>query len=125
MELLKQKGMNDVTVLLGGTIPEADIPPSRRRALRKYFFPARPRRISSILCGKLSLKKPRASLLNNFPVRVANLDRSQIEFRQFRLDLGAIANANQNHLVGMQIFFGDCFGIFGRDRGKPSGNFSK
>ena len=39
MELLKQKGMNDVTVLLGGTIPEADIPALKKAGIAEIFLP--------------------------------------------------------------------------------------
>src|SRR5579864_3622417 len=37
--LLKQKGMNDVAVLLGGTIPEADIPALKRAGIAEIFLP--------------------------------------------------------------------------------------
>ena len=39
MELLKQKGMGDVTVLLGGTIPEADIPALKKAGIAEIFLP--------------------------------------------------------------------------------------
>ena len=39
MELLKQKDMSDVTVLLGGTIPEADIPTLKRAGIAEIFLP--------------------------------------------------------------------------------------
>ena len=39
MELLKQKGMSDVTVLLGGTIPEADIPTLKKAGIAEIFLP--------------------------------------------------------------------------------------
>jgi methylmalonyl-CoA mutase C-terminal domain/subunit len=39
MELLKQKGMSDVTVLLGGTIPEADIPALKSAGVAAIFLP--------------------------------------------------------------------------------------
>jgi methylmalonyl-CoA mutase C-terminal domain/subunit len=39
MELLKQKGMIDVTVLLGGTIPEADIPTLKKAGIAEIFLP--------------------------------------------------------------------------------------
>jgi methylmalonyl-CoA mutase, C-terminal domain len=39
MELLKQKGMDDVTVLLGGTIPEADIPALKEAGIAGIFLP--------------------------------------------------------------------------------------
>ena len=51
LDLLKQKGMDDVTVLLGGTIPEADIPALKRRAWRRFFFPERPRKTLWISFG--------------------------------------------------------------------------
>jgi methylmalonyl-CoA mutase C-terminal domain/subunit len=39
MGLLKQKGMEDVTVLLGGTIPERDIPGLKLAGIAEVFFP--------------------------------------------------------------------------------------
>ena len=44
MDLLRAKGMNDVTVLIGGIIPEADIPGSARRPASPRFFCRAPRR---------------------------------------------------------------------------------
>jgi methylmalonyl-CoA mutase C-terminal domain/subunit len=37
--LLKQKGMTDVTVLLGGTIPEADISALKTAGVAAIFLP--------------------------------------------------------------------------------------
>jgi len=39
LDLLKQKGMSDVTVLLGGTIPEADIPALKQAGVAEIFLP--------------------------------------------------------------------------------------
>jgi methylmalonyl-CoA mutase C-terminal domain/subunit len=39
LELLKQKGMSDVTVLLGGTIPEADIAGLKKAGVAEIFLP--------------------------------------------------------------------------------------
>jgi methylmalonyl-CoA mutase, C-terminal domain len=39
MALLKQKGMSGVTVLLGGTIPEADIPGLKQAGIAEIFLP--------------------------------------------------------------------------------------
>jgi len=39
MDLLKQKGMSDVTVLLGGTIPEADIAALKKAGVAEIFLP--------------------------------------------------------------------------------------
>jgi len=39
MDLLNQKGMSDVTVLLGGTIPEADIPGLKKAGIAEIFLP--------------------------------------------------------------------------------------
>src|ERR1035441_10087564 len=39
MNLLKQKGMTDVTVLLGGTIPVADIPSLKQAGIAEIFLP--------------------------------------------------------------------------------------
>ena len=47
MKLLHEKGMNDVTVLVGGIIPEADIPALKQAGIAEIFFPAPPRRTSS------------------------------------------------------------------------------
>jgi len=39
MKLLKEKGMTDVTVLLGGTIPDADIPALKQAGIAEIFLP--------------------------------------------------------------------------------------
>ena len=39
LELLKLKGMNDVTLLLGGTIPEADIAGLKKAGVAEIFLP--------------------------------------------------------------------------------------
>ena len=39
LDLLRQKGMNDVAVLLGGTIPEADIPGLKKAGVAEIFLP--------------------------------------------------------------------------------------
>jgi methylmalonyl-CoA mutase C-terminal domain/subunit len=39
MELLRVKGMNDVTVLIGGIIPDADIPALKRAGIAEVFLP--------------------------------------------------------------------------------------
>jgi methylmalonyl-CoA mutase C-terminal domain/subunit len=39
LSLLKQKGMDDVAVLLGGTIPEADIPGLKAAGVAGIFLP--------------------------------------------------------------------------------------
>ena len=39
MELLRAKGMNDVTVLIGGIIPDADIPALKRAGIAEVFLP--------------------------------------------------------------------------------------
>ncbi|MGH9684747.1 MAG: cobalamin B12-binding domain-containing protein [Candidatus Acidiferrales bacterium] len=39
MNLLHEKGMNDVTVLIGGIIPEADIPALRKAGIAEVFLP--------------------------------------------------------------------------------------
>src|SRR5260370_34734295 len=40
MKLLRDKGMNDVTVLVGGIIPEADIPALKQSGIASIFLPA-------------------------------------------------------------------------------------
>jgi len=39
LDLLKQKGMSDVTVLLGGTIPEGDIAGLKKAGVAEIFLP--------------------------------------------------------------------------------------
>src|SRR5499427_1717682 len=39
MELLRQNGMTDVTVLIGGIIPEADIPSLKQAGIAQIFLP--------------------------------------------------------------------------------------
>src|SRR6202047_927018 len=39
MELLREKGMTDVTVLIGGIIPEADIPALKKAGIAEIFLP--------------------------------------------------------------------------------------
>ena len=39
MELLRKKSMNDVTVLVGGIIPEADIPSLKKAGIAEVFLP--------------------------------------------------------------------------------------
>jgi methylmalonyl-CoA mutase, C-terminal domain len=39
MNLLREKGMTDVTVLLGGTIPMADIPGLKQAGIAEIFLP--------------------------------------------------------------------------------------
>ena len=39
MQLLKQKGMTDVTVLVGGTIPEADFEGLKKAGIAEIFLP--------------------------------------------------------------------------------------
>jgi methylmalonyl-CoA mutase, C-terminal domain len=39
MELLREKGMNDVTVVVGGIIPEADIPALKKVGIAEVFLP--------------------------------------------------------------------------------------
>ena len=39
MELLRQKGMNDVTVVVGGIIPDADIPGLKQAGIAEVFLP--------------------------------------------------------------------------------------
>ena len=39
MELLREKGMTDVTVLIGGIIPEADIPGLKKAGIAEIFLP--------------------------------------------------------------------------------------
>jgi methylmalonyl-CoA mutase C-terminal domain/subunit len=39
MALLREKGMNDVTVLVGGIIPEADIASLKQSGIAEIFLP--------------------------------------------------------------------------------------
>jgi len=42
MELLREKGMNDIAVLIGGIIPEADIPALKQVGIAEVFLPGTP-----------------------------------------------------------------------------------
>jgi methylmalonyl-CoA mutase C-terminal domain/subunit len=42
MKLLHDKGMDDVTVLVGGIIPEADIPALKQSGIAEIFLPGTP-----------------------------------------------------------------------------------
>lgn len=42
LELLRDKGMQDVTVLVGGIIPEADIPALKQAGIAAIFLPGTP-----------------------------------------------------------------------------------
>jgi methylmalonyl-CoA mutase C-terminal domain/subunit len=42
MELLRKKGMNDVTVVVGGIIPEQDIPGLKQAGIAAIFLPGTP-----------------------------------------------------------------------------------
>ena len=42
MQLLHEKGMRDVTVLIGGIIPEADIPALKQGGIAEVFLPGTP-----------------------------------------------------------------------------------
>src|SRR5208282_450521 len=42
MDLLREKGMTDVTVLIGGIIPEADIPALKKSGIAEVFLPGTP-----------------------------------------------------------------------------------
>ncbi len=42
MELLRAKNMNDVTVVIGGIIPEADIPSLKSGGIAEVFLPGTP-----------------------------------------------------------------------------------
>jgi methylmalonyl-CoA mutase C-terminal domain/subunit len=42
MDLLREKNMTDVTVLIGGIIPEADIPALKKSGIAEVFLPGTP-----------------------------------------------------------------------------------
>ena len=42
MELLREKGMHDVTVLIGGIIPDADVPALKQAGIAEVFLPGTP-----------------------------------------------------------------------------------
>jgi methylmalonyl-CoA mutase, C-terminal domain len=42
MQLLQEKGMRDVTVVIGGIIPEADIPALKQSGIAEVFLPGTP-----------------------------------------------------------------------------------
>ncbi len=54
MDLLRAKGMNDVTVLIGGIIPDADIPALKQAGIAEVFLPGLPRKPSSISSASAS-----------------------------------------------------------------------
>ena len=70
-----------------------------------------------------NLALPRQNLWNNLAVGVADLDGSKIELLEFRLDLGAVADADQNHLARVQILLGNCFRVSRGDGGEALGQF--
>jgi methylmalonyl-CoA mutase C-terminal domain/subunit len=42
MEILKDKGLNDILVVVGGIIPDADIPKMHAIGIRGVFLPGTP-----------------------------------------------------------------------------------
>ena len=42
MDLLREKGMGDATVVIGGIIPEADIPGLKQAGIAEIFLPGTP-----------------------------------------------------------------------------------
>jgi methylmalonyl-CoA mutase C-terminal domain/subunit len=42
MDLLKQKGLDDVLVLIGGIIPDVDVPPLKALGVKGIFLPGTP-----------------------------------------------------------------------------------
>ena len=42
MELLRERGLDDVLVLVGGIIPDVDIPKLREAGIRGIFLPGTP-----------------------------------------------------------------------------------
>lgn len=42
MDLLREKGMGDATVVIGGIIPEADIPGLKKAGIAEIFLPGTP-----------------------------------------------------------------------------------
>jgi methylmalonyl-CoA mutase C-terminal domain/subunit len=42
MELLKEKGLDDVLVVIGGIIPDVDIPKLQEMGIRGIFLPGSP-----------------------------------------------------------------------------------
>jgi methylmalonyl-CoA mutase, C-terminal domain len=61
MELLREKGMDDVLVLIGGIIPEADIPALKRAGIAEIFLPGTPTQaIVDFIRGRLAASPKQA-----------------------------------------------------------------
>jgi methylmalonyl-CoA mutase C-terminal domain/subunit len=121
LDLLRQKGMSEVTVLLGGTIPEADIAALKDAGVAEIFLPGTPtqnivdfvrqRAVRKACVGWASacrfsscqarrktgrLKPTLLVLLHHISIGVSYFYGTQIQLHQFRFDFGAIAYAYQN-----------------------------
>jgi methylmalonyl-CoA mutase C-terminal domain/subunit len=62
MELLEEKGMSDVTVLLGGTIPVNDIPALKKAGIAEVFLPGTSMQDIVEFVRRATADKPTASL---------------------------------------------------------------
>jgi methylmalonyl-CoA mutase C-terminal domain/subunit len=61
MELLREKGMQDVTVLIGGIIPEADIPGLKQIGIAEIFLPGTSTQtIVNFIRNRVSAESPQA-----------------------------------------------------------------
>jgi methylmalonyl-CoA mutase C-terminal domain/subunit len=60
MALLREKRMDDVTVLIGGIIPGADIPALKQAGIAEVFLPGTPtQEIVDFIRRRLSTQSPR------------------------------------------------------------------
>jgi methylmalonyl-CoA mutase C-terminal domain/subunit len=61
MELLKERGLDDVLVVIGGIIPDVDIPKLREAGVKGIFLPGTPMQtIIDFIAGNV---RPRAEAL--------------------------------------------------------------
>jgi methylmalonyl-CoA mutase C-terminal domain/subunit len=61
LELLREKGMNDVAVLIGGIIPEADIPALKKSGIAEVFLPGTPTQAIVDFIRKRAAAAPRGA----------------------------------------------------------------
>ena len=68
MELLKEKGLDDVLVVIGGIIPDVDIPKLKAIGVKGIFLPGTPMQeivdfINGATCGSTGLTRPDSDLI--------------------------------------------------------------
>ena len=60
MELLKEKGLDDVLVVIGGIIPDVDIPKLKEIGVKGIFLPGTP---MQDIIDFINAQRPRAGLM--------------------------------------------------------------